>query len=195
MEITTVKLYGELGFKFGKEFKFFVNTFSELINALSVNFKEFKQYVKNKKYHIFINNTNIKNIFDCINLPVAGATIKIIPIIQGSGFFKKIFGIVVGIALIYLGLGPLSGFWFSNMLVSVGFSLIFGGISSLLFSPSAPPKEVEPKELPSYNFNGAVNTFDQGGPVPIGYGKLIIGSAVITADVRTAFTDTKNAST
>ena len=63
MEITTVKLYGELGFKFGKEFKFFVNTFSELINALSVNFKEFKQYVKNKKYHIFINMSSILPIF------------------------------------------------------------------------------------------------------------------------------------
>ena len=32
---------------------------------------------------------------------------------------------------------------------------------------------------PSYTFNGPVNTVGEGGPVPIGYGRLIIGSQQI----------------
>lgn len=36
---------------------------------------------------------------------------------------------------------------------------------------------------PSYNFNGAVNTTAQGNPVPLGYGRMIIGSAVISAGI------------
>ena len=31
----------------------------------------------------------------------------------------------------------------------------------------------------SYLFNGAVNTYNPGGPVPMGYGRLLIGSATV----------------
>lgn len=37
---------------------------------------------------------------------------------------------------------------------------------------------------PSYVFNGAVNTTAQGNPVPIGYGRVIVGSSVISASIR-----------
>ena len=39
----------------------------------------------------------------------------------------------------------------------------------------------KPENTPSTYFDGAVNTTAQGHPVPIGYGKLIVGSAVISA--------------
>jgi len=35
----------------------------------------------------------------------------------------------------------------------------------------------------SYVFNGAVNTTAQGHPVPVGYGRMIVGSAVISAGI------------
>ena len=53
------------------------------------------------------------------------------------------------------------------------------------FAPT--PKATEPSERPenkpSYSFNGAVNTTAQGHPVPVGYGRLIVGSAVISAGI------------
>ena len=40
-----------------------------------------------------------------------------------------------------------------------------------------------PENKPSYSFNGAVNTTAQGHPVPVGYGRLVVGSAVISAGI------------
>jgi hypothetical protein len=61
---------------------------------------------------------------------------------------------------------------------SVGVSLALGGIAQML---APQPKFDGPQEeqQPSYVFNGAVNTTAQGQPVPVGYGRMIVGSAVI----------------
>lgn len=37
---------------------------------------------------------------------------------------------------------------------------------------------------PSYVFNGAVNTESQGHPVPLCYGRMRVGSAVISAGIE-----------
>ena len=37
----------------------------------------------------------------------------------------------------------------------------------------------------SYNFNGTVNTTAQGNIVPLGYGRMTVGSAVISAGLYT----------
>ena len=37
----------------------------------------------------------------------------------------------------------------------------------------------------SYTFSGPVNTTAQGQPVPVGYGRLIVGGAVISAGITT----------
>ena len=42
-----------------------------------------------------------------------------------------------------------------------------------------------PKTEPDtrYHFNGVVNTTAQGNPVPLGYGRMIVGSAVVSAGI------------
>jgi len=35
----------------------------------------------------------------------------------------------------------------------------------------------------AFGFSGPVNTTAQGNPVPIGYGRLIVGSVVISAEI------------
>ena len=53
----------------------------------------------------------------------------------------------------------------------------------MLFAPPEPTivdtEQVENK--PSYLFDGAVNTTRQGNAVPVGYGRLRVGSQVISA--------------
>lgn len=44
-------------------------------------------------------------------------------------------------------------------------------------------QESNPNNQPSYVFNGAVNTTAQGQPVPLGYGRMTVGSAVISAGI------------
>jgi predicted phage tail protein len=53
-----------------------------------------------------------------------------------------------------------------------------GGAAELIakrFSPNQKQQE-KPENQPSYAFDGAVNTMGQGGPVPIGYGRMLISS-------------------
>ncbi len=49
--------------------------------------------------------------------------------------------------------------------------------------PKAQDPAEKPDNQPSYVFNGPVNTTAQGQPVPIGYGRLIVGGAVISAGI------------
>ena len=59
-----------------------------------------------------------------------------------------------------------------------GAAMIIGGIAQLL-APT--PEEI--KDDANYAFDGAVNTVRQGVPVPICYGQLMIGGAVISSGI------------
>jgi predicted phage tail protein len=61
---------------------------------------------------------------------------------------------------------------------------VLGGVAQML---SPQQKGLSSKDSPdngaSYNFNGPVNTQAQGNPVPLLYGRMIVGSAVISAGI------------
>ena len=133
-------------------------------------------------------NSNLMTNFDENELQ----SIDIIPVIEGSGgggFFGAIFGffaIVVGVALIVTGVGAALG----AALIIGGIGLAAAGFISLLSSPPpyvAPeftsPDVASPKGGggKSYLFDGPANTAGEGGPVPIGYGRLLLGSKTISA--------------
>ena len=122
--------------------------------------------------------------------------IKIIPAIGGSGGLGKV---LLGAALIGLSFipglqaplfaatwGPLAGVSFASIAGSIGFSLVLGGVSSMLFKPNTvkSTSSERPNNRPSYSFNGAINTVGQGNPVPLAYGRLRVGSQVISAGLR-----------
>lgn len=121
-------------------------------------------------------------------------SIDIVPKIEGSGgFFKNpIVQIVTGaIALVAAIAMPFAlGFSMPVLAGAVGLglagaSLLLGGVSQLLAKP--PPsvpytaQQVDPIQgasqggASSYLFNGPTNTVGEGGPVPVGYGELLIG--------------------
>ena len=63
----------------------------------------------------------------------------------------------------------------------MGASLMLGGVAQML----APPidSDTEDNEQ-SYLFDGAVNSAKQGTPIPILYGRLTVGGAVISASIK-----------
>lgn len=67
----------------------------------------------------------------------------------------------------------------------LGMSLAMAGITEML-TPKGLSARDRPKNGASYTFNGPVNTTAQGNPVPLGYGRMIIGSAVISAGIYSA---------
>ena len=65
----------------------------------------------------------------------------------------------------------------SGMAMTLGKNLVLTGVANLL----APTPEATPDEKQNYAFNGVVNTTRQGVAIPICYGQLMVGGAVISA--------------
>jgi len=72
----------------------------------------------------------------------------------------------------------------ANAIGAIGASLVLGGIANAL-SPapqiSSLERGKEAARLESFSFSGIVNTSQQGLPVPIAYGRVFTGSAVISS--------------
>lgn len=184
----TVKLLGELGKEFGKSFKLDISTPAEAVRALCVNFPAFKEHLLASEkngiaYRVIVGKQD--QTIDDLHNPSGKSIIKFVPVLQGAGggVIQTIFGAAL-IAISFIPFVAASGA--SPYLMSIGVSLMIGGVVQML-SPvpalSAQDSNNQPDNKPSYSFNGAVNTSAQGYPVPIGYGRMMVGSAVISGGI------------
>jgi hypothetical protein len=74
-----------------------------------------------------------------------------------------------------------SGGSFLAIVKMIAVAVITGLIMQALFKP---PKQKEAVETNSYIFGGTQNVAGQGIPVPLGYGRLRVGSVVVSAATR-----------
>lgn len=182
-----IRLYGELGRRFGRRFSFDVATPAEAIRALSAVVPGFREHFAKRaqagaKYHVFVGKRDIGE--QELTHP-AGDVIRIAPEIAGAkrgGLFQTILGAVLMVVSV-VGIAVTGNPAFLH-LADIGFALAVGGVVQML----APQPKLgdmngaeRPENRPSYSFNGPVNTMAQGHPVPILYGELMVGSAVISA--------------
>ena len=72
----------------------------------------------------------------------------------------------------------------SNAFFAIGASLVLGGVAQMI-SPQpnmgALTTGREAARLESFTFSGIVNTSKQGLPIPVAYGRVFVGSAVISS--------------
>ncbi len=127
------------------------------------------------RYAVFVGKHNIGE--DDLDKPAGRDVIRIVPVLAGSkraGLLQTIVGVVL-IALSTLTNGAT---------LAPGIALAAGGALQML-SPQAKGLGTQdsPNNRPSYSFNGPVNTSVQGNPVPLLYGRMIVGSAVISAGI------------
>ena len=193
--MVTVLLYGFLGRQFGKVHRYDVRNTAEAVRALSATLKGFRQaLVEGGSYRVVVGGKDPLTL-DRLGNPVSSKeTIRIVPVISGAG---NGFGqIVLGAALIVasggmallaggaMGLSVGATTLLASAISSIGFSMVMGGVSQMLFSPPQAQSGGmdRPENKPSYAFDGAVNTAAQGNPVPVCYGgPLIVGSQVVSA--------------
>lgn len=188
---TTIKLYGSLRRRYGKELIANVSSVGEALKALSANFPSFREFFMREDSYYLVKTDSLGTIQEhSINLESDVKVIKIIPAVSGSKGGMKL---ILGAVMVALSFYPPTAAFMTGALgtagfaifKSVGISLLLGGIMELLFKPPI-PEYIDPgTKEPSYNFNGAINTVAQGRPVPVGYGKLLVGSAVIGAGIHT----------
>lgn len=191
----TVMLYGWLGRQFGRVHRYDVCTPAEAVKALSVTLAGFrKALVEGGAYRVLVGGKSDLARTQLCDPVSDRETIRIVPVVSGAG--RGVGQIIVGVAMVvaafYTGGASISAsgfmaggitttFW-GGIAVSVGASLIVGGVSQMLFSPKAGSTSERPENAPSHSFDGAVNTVAQGNPVPVLYGgPLIVGSQVVSA--------------
>lgn len=188
-QIRTIRLFGSLGKKFGEVHRFSVRTPAEAVRALCVNFPKFEKELRDSKdknvaYKVKVDSREI----DASELKFPSSKeIHFSPIIMGAGNATGKF--IVGAVLIVAGLIITGGTYgagapLGTAMINVGIGFMIGGVFQMLSPvPKGQDPQESPDDKPSYVFNGPVNTTAQGEPVPIGYGRMIIGSAVISAGI------------
>ncbi|EFH4790376.1 tail assembly protein [Escherichia coli] len=189
--LTTIRLYGALGARFGRVHKLAVQTSAEAVKALCINFDGLEDYLMNAKkngmtFAVFRGRRNI-GADDFKNL--AGSTdIRIAPVMEGAkkaGLFQTILGAVMVVAgIVVTGMTFGSAGVIGAGMVSAGIGMMAGGIYQML---SPQPKGLQgrddPDNKPSYAFGGSVNTLAMGNPVALLYGEREIGGAIISAGI------------
>ena len=191
--LTTVRLYGALGARFGRVHKLAVQTSAEAVKALCINLDGMESYLMNAKkngmtFAVFRGKRNV-GIEDFKDL-AGDSDIRIAPVMEGAkkaGMFQTILGAVMIVAGVVIGAMTSwtgVGLTFGAGLVMSGASMMAGGLYQML---SPQPKGLQgrddPDNKPSYAFGGAVNTTAMGNPVAILYGEKEIGGAIISAGI------------
>ena len=187
-----VKLYGELAEFVGhKELDAVINSTADAIRFLITNFPKLEAHMAQRYYKVLIDDYEIGK--EDIHNPTGKSDINIVPVITGaSGNFGKVLlgGLLIGAAILVPGAAPaLAGTMFtagsagaSALVVgmaNIGMSIAMMGVSELLSPAPDVPEEAE--TLENYAFSGVTNVARVGTPVPIAYGRLFVGSSVISS--------------
>lgn len=186
-----IKVYGALRELLGKtRFEFVADTPAQAMRALLVNFPQLQQWlIESEKngvaYRVTVGKQKIHNddVSGLLSPWSEKEVFSITPVLIGSG--SSTTQILLGIALVATAIFvPAATFGLTNMLGVglAGGALILGGVAQMISPvPKPPGPGEEPTQLESNSFSGVLNTVRQGVPVPITYGRVFVGSAVISA--------------
>lgn len=180
-----VRLYGHLGKRFGRVHRFDVDTVQEALQALMANFRDFEAHLRKHNlpgYRVITGSAPVMHIDELRYRRLHAGPIKIVPVVAGNkkGWGKVLAGyvlIVVGTILSVYGYPQIG-----QPLIQAGLAMTVQGVVQLLTPvPKNNGPNERPENTPSYFFDGPVNTTAQGQPVPLLYGRLIVGSAVVSS--------------
>ncbi|AUM59739.1 tail assembly protein [Pseudomonas phage PMBT14] len=179
-KVRVIKLYGILGHLFGRYHEFVVHSPAEAIGALCNLIDGFEEFLYGAKdrgltFGVFTGKNNLRA--DQLKHPCGSDEIRIAPIVIGNkrqGLLQTIIGVVLVVAAVFF-----PALW------PAAITMLAGGVISML-SPQTKGLGTQdaPNNRASYSFNGPVNTSAQGGAIPILYGRMIVGSYVISAGIQ-----------
>tara|TARA_Y100000310_G_scaffold73752_2_gene69896 strand:- start:5005 stop:5721 length:717 start_codon:yes stop_codon:yes gene_type:complete len=105
--------------------------------------------------------------------------IDIVPVVEGA---DEVFTIIIAVMLIVIGIVFWGTVWGPYILMA-GIGLLAAGITALLMEEPAMNelRTIQGATSSSYLFNGPVNVSREGGPIPVCYGELLVGSQTLSA--------------
>lgn len=180
-----IKLLGELGRKFGREFDLQIDTPIEAIRAIGCQVRGFLEYLEqssnNGVGYQLVTTDPFGLTEEQLGWYVRGEYLIIAPRLELEG---GVFRIIAGVALVGLALAVPGGvFGVSATTIGLmGASLILGGISQLL---TPKPKATDSKKDDSFLIDRAAETGRQGSPVPIWIGECYIQDLTVLSSSLT----------
>ena len=194
-----VKVYGALRRRLGQcRFEFDVNTPAQAIKALCVNFPGLDKWLIDSEqdgvgYRVTVSKEKVteENVAPLL-LPFSDKEVfSITPVIAGAGRGSGSIFLGLGLvafSLLLPGVGAAIGGALMTKIGLAGGALILGGIAQAI-SPQPKPSSLDDgpdaARLESFSFSNVVNTARQGLPVPIAYGRVFVGSQVISSGLDT----------
>lgn len=186
-----IHLHGSLA-RFGGPFSLSVRDGAEAIRALSTQLDGFRETLAAGDWQIVRGSPETGAALDeqDLTLALGGAReLHIMPALQGAGggggVGKVLAGAaVIGASFLVPGAGVFgAGILTKGGLAAFGSAMALGGVSMMLApTPKSQYSEREtPDQRPSFLFNGPVNASTQGLPVPLIYGRVRVGSVVVSA--------------
>lgn len=184
--MTQVILHGILAKEFRKSFSLAIKRPKEVFDAISCahgNFRNRIVELSNQGIHftLLVDGKKINSIEE-VSLVSEGRKIDIVPIICGTGAVAAVVGVGLALGGVAAGVGTALG----GFLLAAGFGLAMMGIQMML---APKPKMERPESVvnsakQSFLFSSKANVAEQGIPVPVGYGRLRVGSAVIQSTIK-----------
>ena len=182
--LKTIKLYGILAKKFGKEFHLAVDNTREAMRALAVQVPGFEHFMlhaheQGLEFAVFQDEQNIGETE--LDMNTSAKVIKVVPKVKGAGgAVQTIFGavlVVVGAVLTFTGVAAPLG----AALIGAGVGMMVGGIAMMLMPKIEGQDQNQDGNKANKGFGGAVTTVAQGNPVPILYGQREVGGFIASA--------------
>ena len=188
--MTTITLHGILAKEFGDVFNMKIYRAINTVKAIGANRKSFEKRIfelarEGFNYTIIVDGKNITQLEE-LNIQKEPQQIDLVPLIIGSGGFALVAAIIGGAATggavafgTYGALAFIAGSAI-NMVVSIGLQML------LAPKPDAGPDiSATTKALSeSFTFSNKANLASQGSPVPVGYGRLKVGSQLIQMSIK-----------
>lgn len=182
----TIKLYGVLAKKFGKEFRLDVSSVREVMRALSVQLPGFEKFMLHAHEHglAFAVYQDTHNICASeIDMHTDADVIKIVPrVIGAGGAVQAILGAVLIVVGVLVTVGTLGGgAALGAGLIGAGIGMLVGGVAMMLMPKIENQDQNQDGNRANNGFGGAVTTVAQGNPVPVLRGCREVGGFVVSA--------------
>lgn len=206
-----IKVYGALRERLGQcRFELNVATPAQAIKALCVNYPGLDKWLVDSEkdgigYRVKVGKQQATlDDVSVLGLPWSEREVfSITPVVAGAGgggFGQILFGAaLIGASFLFPGaglfgssafgvFGPLSAGTIGTLttvgtaLSAVGAALVLGGVAQMISPTPDPGMELkEANRIQNFTFSGITNTAQQGLAVPIAYGRVVVGSAVISS--------------
>ena len=193
--MVNVRFYGSLK-QFGSEFRLDCQTTAEIVQALTSQIPKLRQFIQQGLFTVRVGRDYFDNRYLEQGLSHKlkdDSTVHFTPVLKGS---KRggLFGVIAGVAIIAgaIALGPLAGIISTNaawIVGSVGASLLLGGVAQMLTKMPEMKIGTEKEKKQSTAFSNLSNMTAQGKPMPLAYGRMRVGSLIISQGVETMDTE------